>query len=253
MSFCQWSSVLECQQGVSLAICASALLDELVSESSNNKDSSLSEKYQSNSSNSSSSSSSGNTMLLVSGSSGTRSEMFNVSSIDSTSIIDNLLGIMAQVHDQMETGMEDNTIQWGKRLLIQNLSEDYALMHFCLFKVHLQEVGEKLWPRLQCFLSCHRASIKVNSGTYSLPYETLLLLVLYRISWPRCIRKEVEGFFGLHKSKISTGITCMIHAMHGLVLQYLDNPVIFHHRMPYYAERDYQKCGLVETVSGFID
>jgi hypothetical protein len=30
------------------------------------------------------------------------------------------LGIVAQVHDQMETGMEDNTIQLGKRLLIQD-------------------------------------------------------------------------------------------------------------------------------------
>ena len=112
MSFYQWTSVLERQQGVSLAIFPYALLDELISESSNNKDSSLSEEYQSNSS--SGSSSSGSMMLPVSGSSGTRSEMSNVSSIDSTSNIDDLLGIVAQVHDQMETGMEDNTIQWGK-------------------------------------------------------------------------------------------------------------------------------------------
>ena len=74
-------------------------------------------------------------MLLVSGSSGTRSEVSNASSIDSTSIIDNLLGIVAQVHDQMETEMEDNTNQWGKRLLIQDLSEDDALTHFCFLKL----------------------------------------------------------------------------------------------------------------------
>ena len=177
MSFHQWSSVLERQQGVSLAICASALLDELISYRSNNKDSSLSEEYQSNSS-------SGSMMLLVSGSSGTRSEMSNIRSIDSTSIIVDLLGIVALVHDQMETGMEDNTIQWGKRLLIQDLSEDDALMHFCFCKAHLQEVADKLWPRLQCFLSGYKSSMKVNNGTYSLPYETLLLLVLYRLSRP---------------------------------------------------------------------
>ena len=113
MSFCQWSSVLKCQQGIHLAICASALLDELVSESSGDKDSSLSEGNSSNSSNSNSSSSD-STLLSVYGSSGTRSEMSEVSSVDSASIIDNLLGIVAQVHDQMETGMEDNTIQWEK-------------------------------------------------------------------------------------------------------------------------------------------
>ena len=179
--------------------------------------------------------------------------MSEVSSVDSTSIIVVLLRIVAHVHDQMETGIEDNTIQCGNRLLIQDLSEDDTLMHFCFCKAHLQEVADKLWPRLQCFLSGHRGSIKVNNGTYSLPYETLLLLVLYRLSRPRRIRKEMEGFFGLHKSKISTGITCMIHAMHGLALQYLDNPIIFHHSMPYYADRIDQKCELVETVWGFID
>ena len=41
-------------------------------------------------------------------------------------------------------------------------------------------------------------------------------LVLYRLSRPRRIRKEMEGFFRIQKSKISTGITCMIHAMHAL-------------------------------------
>jgi hypothetical protein len=136
----------------------------------------------------------------------------------------------------------------GKRLIIQDLSEDDALTHFHFCKIHLQEVADKLIPRLQCFLRGHRGSIKVNDGTYSLSYETLLLLVLYRLSRPRHITKEMEGFFEIHKSKISTRISCMIHAMHELRVQYLDNPVIFHNRMPYYAERVYQKCGLVETV-----
>ena len=92
MSFCQWSSVLEHQQGINLAICASTLLDELVSESSGDEDSSLSEG---NSSNSNSSSSSDSTLPSVSGSSGTRSEMSEVSSEVSTSIIDDLPRIVA--------------------------------------------------------------------------------------------------------------------------------------------------------------
>ena len=69
MSFCQWSSVLERQQGINLAIFTSALLDELVSESSGDEDSSLSEGISSNSSNSNSSSSD-STLLSVSGSIG---------------------------------------------------------------------------------------------------------------------------------------------------------------------------------------
>ena len=157
--------------------------------------------------------------------------MSEVSSVDSTSKIVNLLGIVAQVHNQKETCMEDNTIQWGKSLLIQVLSDDDALTHFCFCKAHLQEVADKLWLRLKCFLRGHRGSIKVNNGTYSLPYETLLLLVLYRLSRPRLIRKEMEVSFGMHRSKISTGITCMILDMHDLGVQYLDNPVIFHNRV----------------------
>jgi hypothetical protein len=78
------------------------------------------------------------------------------------------------VHGQMETGKEDNTTQWGKRLIIQDLSEDDALTYFYFCKVHLQEVADMLWLRLPCFLIGHRGSIKVNNGTYSLPYETLL-------------------------------------------------------------------------------
>ena len=72
MSFHSWSSVLERQQGVSSAICASELLDELVSKRSDNKDSSLDEEYRSNNSTSSSSNS---TLMSISDSSGSRSEM----------------------------------------------------------------------------------------------------------------------------------------------------------------------------------
>ena len=111
--------------------------------------------------------------------------MFQMSSVDSTFIIDDLLRIVAHAHDQMETNMEDNTIQWGKRLLIQDLSEYDALMHFHFCKAHLHEVADNIWPRLHVFLCGNRSSIKMNNGTYSPPYETLLLLVLYWLSRPR--------------------------------------------------------------------
>jgi hypothetical protein len=78
----------------------------------------------------------------------------------------------------------------------------------------------------------HRGYIKVNNGTNSLPYEILLLHVLYRLSRPRHIKKILEGIFGLHKSKIPIGITYMIPAMYASRMKYLDNPVIFHKRIP---------------------
>ena len=122
---------------------------------------------------------------------------------------------------------------------IQDLSEDDALMHFCFCKAHLQEVADKLWPRLQVVISGNRGPINMNNGTYPLHYMTLLFLVLYMLQ--SCIRKKIKGFFGIHKSNISTWMTCMNHTIHTLAVQYLDNPVIFHNRMSYYTERACKK------------
>ena len=91
--FADGALFLSASRVFSLAICTSALLDELVSKSSGDEDSSLSEGNSSNSSNSSSSTDS--TLSSVSSSSGTRSEMSELSSVDSTSIINDLLGIVA--------------------------------------------------------------------------------------------------------------------------------------------------------------
>ena len=52
---------------------------------------------------------------------------------------------------------------------------------------------------------------------------------------------------------MSSAINFMIHAMHALGVHYLDSPKIFHWRMPYYAERVFNKCGLTENVWEFID
>ena len=62
----------------------------------------------------SNSSSSDNTLFLVSGLGYKRSQMSEVSSVETTSIIDDLLEMEAQVHDQLQAGMKGNTIQWGK-------------------------------------------------------------------------------------------------------------------------------------------
>ena len=55
-------------------------------------------------------SSSDSTLSSDSGLVGTRSEMFEVGSIDTSSIIDVPLGLESQVHDQVKTRMENNTI-----------------------------------------------------------------------------------------------------------------------------------------------
>jgi nuclease HARBI1 len=111
-----------------------------------------------------------------------------------------------------------------------------------------------LWPRIEQFLCGEKRSVVFSNGNYSAPYETLLLMVLFRMSRPRRLRKEMESFFGYNKSKISCGIRYMVDAWHSVAVKYLDNPQIFQHRMlPYYAQLIFEKSGLVKTVWGFID
>ena len=78
------------------------------------------------------------------------------------------------------------TLQFnGEKMSIADLSEDDAVTHFGFRKVHLQEVANQIWPRLQFYLSGHKGAVKVENDKYSLTYETLLLLVLYRFSRSR--------------------------------------------------------------------
>ena len=100
MSHCQWScSDLEHQQSISLALCPSVLLDDIVRKSSGDKGYTLSDNKSSQSSSSSSSSNNNNnsnsittstrasSMSFFTGSDNTRSELSDVSNLDSTSII----------------------------------------------------------------------------------------------------------------------------------------------------------------------
>jgi uncharacterized protein YkuJ len=65
-----------------------------------------------------------------------------------------VLEAVAEVYNDIEGGMEDDTIEWqGKRVIVVDLSEDNAIFHFQFSKKHLQEMFDKLWPRLQQYLA----------------------------------------------------------------------------------------------------
>jgi hypothetical protein len=81
-------------------------MDSLNSESSGSEESSL---RVGDNSLSSSSDSSGSMS-----SSGNSNSIDGMSSIDSTFIIKDVIQVTVQMYECMETGIEDNTIQWGK-------------------------------------------------------------------------------------------------------------------------------------------
>jgi hypothetical protein len=141
MSFQHWSSILEQQQGIILALYAYTFMDRLNSESSGSEESRL---RVGDNSFSSSSNSSGSSSSSSMSSSGNCSSLAGMSSIDSTFIVEEVIQVTVQMYECMETGIEDNTIQWGKRILIEDLSEDDAVTHLCFRKVHLQELANQL-------------------------------------------------------------------------------------------------------------
>jgi hypothetical protein len=142
---------------------------------------------------------------------------------------------------------------WKSGLCIDDLSSDDALSFFRFRKVHLQEVSDKIWPRLSPYLIGTKEKIVFGDGHYSAPYETLLLLMKYRLSRPHRIRRDTEQFFGFRRSKICAGLKAMAFAVYSLSVSYLSDPTLFHHRMPRYAEIISAKCGLVSNVWGFLD
>ena len=110
-------------------------MDRLNHESSGSEESSLG--VGDNSFSSSSDSNNSNDSSSRMSSSENSSSLDGMSSIDSTFIMEEVIQVTVQMYECMETGIEDNNIQWGKRILIEDLSEDDAVTHFCFRKVHL--------------------------------------------------------------------------------------------------------------------
>jgi hypothetical protein len=165
--------------------------------------------------------------------------------------IGNANAIALELTQQIEHPI--NCWQWRDGLKIHELSPDDALSFFRFRKVHLQDVSDKLWPCLSVYFDGTKERISCGKEKYAAPYETLLLLVLYRLARPHRVRREMEAFFRFRRSKISACIKTMVGPLYTLAVQYLNDPTIFHHRMPRYAEIISNKCGLANNVWGFID
>ena len=126
-------------------------------------------------------------------------------------------------------------------------------MDFRFRKDDLQEIADSLWPKLKPFLEGTRGKIMVQNQ-YQCPYETGLLLVLYRLARPRCLRPELETYFCMRKSRISAIISTFMDALYEVAMPYLSNPSIFTDRFELYARLIHEKSGVPGiNVRGFID
>ena len=93
-------------------------MHSLDSESSDSEESSLGAGGSSRSDSSDSSSSSNSNSSICSNSTSTSdsfSSLDGIGCIHSTLVIEEVIQVSVQMYECMETGMEDNTIQWGEK------------------------------------------------------------------------------------------------------------------------------------------
>lgn len=192
------------------------------------------------------------------GSSSLSSSSMSTLSSDSSSSDDSTVALALQrtiaFYRRIHAPIVDTTIDFdAPPKIIQDYNDSTCLSYFRFRRNELQLLANLLWPRLQNHINGNRDSILCTNG-YRVPYETGLLILLYRLSHPNRIRPDMERFFNLRKSKISAIIDTYVSAMHAVALPYLNNPAIFEHRWNILSEMVRQKSNNAVTgVWGFID
>jgi hypothetical protein len=83
------------------------------------------------------------------------------------------LQVAMTILDDLKMEIEDKIIRWRSKhdggVMILDLTDDDAISHFRFQKPLLQEVADKLWPRLREYLNRSEAFILFNNGIYSAP------------------------------------------------------------------------------------
>ena len=98
-----------------------------------------------------------------------------------------------------------------------------------------------------------RTSIKCHNR-YNTHFETGMIVLLYRMSCPRCLRPDMEHTLKMRKSKFSSVICTFSTALHQFTTPYLNDVTFWLNQIPYYPMLIQQKTeGLMDCVWGFID
>jgi len=139
-------------------------------------------------------------------------------------------------------------------LKIADLDPAVCVPEFRFRKEDLVRVSDGLWPRFrEKGMQGDKESVRC-SNRYRTPFETGFLMLLFRLSRPRRIRPDMERFFRTRKSKLSAIISTFVEVFYLVAFPYLNDPSLFYHRFPIYAERIRAKAQVAGIeVWGFID
>jgi hypothetical protein len=197
--------------------------------------------------NSSSSSSSDSSDSSSSGSFGSNN------SIGTTSTIDYCIRQTLQFGRKIYTPTFDATIDWHCQKVVEDFSEIFCQSNFCFRPMHLRLLFDLLWPRMRPLLHGQQTRIVTQHG-YVCKYETGMLILFYRMSFPRRLSPDMEQVFCMRKSALSSIISTFREVLHTVSLPYLSTPGLFFNRFDYYGSLiDAKTNGAITTVWAFID
>jgi hypothetical protein len=113
-------------------------------------------------------------------------------------MLHDLLDTTVQMFDNMEASIKDDTMLWEEREIIKDLNEISLCLLFNSGKLIC-----KMWLTIMAFpcFRGHKSTMTVGCGTYSFPFETLLMFVLSKFSRPFCLEKGMRVSFRIHCSK----------------------------------------------------
>jgi hypothetical protein len=125
-----------------------------------------------------------------------------------------------ELEEELIRPIEDEGIEWGRRCLLEDVSDSDAISNFRFRKEHLQAIALRLWPKMQPFLEGEYDSIQCRNR-YAVPFETGFLVLLYRIAAHRRLCPDMEKFFGIRKSKLSAILLTFVCALYSVANPYL--------------------------------
>ena len=148
---------------------------------------------------------------------------------------------------------QGHTVHWGRGPVVSDLSQSDCIENCRMRKEHLTNICNKLWPRMRHLFEGNESSIRCENR-YTTHFETGMIVLLYRMLRPWRLRPEMEQSLKMRKSKLSSIIHTFSVALYKFATPFLNGAVLWHQRMPYYAQLVEQKTnGLMDCVWGFID
>jgi nuclease HARBI1 len=183
------------------------------------------------------------------------SSVFSFLSSDDESIGELILSVNEYARAIYTSDNNNNpSIYYGEDIEISNLmDDDNTVLEFRFRRDDLETLSECLWNKVKNNLVGNYEKVCIGNRNY-MHFETCLLMLLYRLAFPRRIKPEMEYRFKASPTRISLGIKTILMALYPIANSYLTNASIWIQRMPYYAALINNKTdGVCTNVWGFID